>query len=139
LLLAGAEMATLVAPIKWRMDLFDQNVVKVVVTKDGRALYFSRSPIPFPRKYLDKGTDVDLDSSTYVRHVGVYGYSRSVLSRLGAAAGACEIEGLESLEQLRAIWLGIEMKIGLVDRVTPCVDVPGDIEKIEAALRAGES
>jgi 3-deoxy-D-manno-octulosonate cytidylyltransferase len=138
MLLAGAEMATLVAPIKWRMDLFDQNVVKVVTTDDGRALYFSRSPIPFPRKYLDRGMDVDLDSSRYVRHVGVYGYSRETLRRLGAA-GVCEIEQMESLEQLRALWLGIEIKIGQVDRVTQCVDVPGDIARIEAALETGEA
>lgn len=136
MIVSGAEMATLVAPIRWRKDLFDQNVVKVVASKTGCALYFSRSPIPFPRKYLDKGVDVDLDSSAYVRHIGVYGYSRAALQRLGAV-GVCELEELESLEQLRALWLGIEIKIGLAERVSPCVDVPEDIAKIETALKSG--
>jgi 3-deoxy-manno-octulosonate cytidylyltransferase (CMP-KDO synthetase) len=136
MILSGAEMATLVAPIRWRKDLFDQNVVKVVGSKNGLALYFSRSPIPFPRKYLDKGIDVDLDSSAYMRHIGVYGYSRAALQRLGQA-GVCELEELESLEQLRALWLGIEIRIGLAERVSPCVDVPEDIAKIETALRSG--
>jgi len=135
MLAAGAAMATLAARITSRSDLFDQNVVKVVVGGDGAALYFSRHAIPFPRKYLDRGTDVDLGKSVYLRHVGTYGYSRPPLLRL-AGADACEMEELESLEQLRALCLGIRIQVGVVEEAGPCVDLPGDVVKVESLLGA---
>jgi 3-deoxy-D-manno-octulosonate cytidylyltransferase len=133
MLSAGAPMATLATRVTSRSDLFDQNVVKVVVAGDGAALYFSRHAIPFPRKYLDRGTDVDLDASVYLRHLGTYGYTRAALLRL-AGSEPCEIEELESLEQLRALHLGIRIQVGVVEAVGPCVDVPGDITKVENLL-----
>lgn len=137
-LLVGAEgMSTLVTRITTRSDLLDQNVVKVVVDGEGRAVYFSRHAVPFPRKYLDRGEDVDLDASTYLRHVGVYCYTRGALLAL-ADAGKCEMEDLESLEQLRALYLGIEVRVGFVGAAGPCVDVPEDIEAIERAIKAGD-
>jgi 3-deoxy-manno-octulosonate cytidylyltransferase (CMP-KDO synthetase) len=137
LLLEGAPLSTLVARIRTRDELLDQHLARVVVSKDGHALMFSRSTIPFPRKYLDRGVDVDLDSSTYYRHIGIYGYTRSTLKKLGEA-GVCELEELESLEQLRALWLGIAIKVCVVGKVGPCVDVPSDIARIEAAMGRGE-
>jgi 3-deoxy-manno-octulosonate cytidylyltransferase (CMP-KDO synthetase) len=128
-LLQGEEMATLAAPLSRRSDLFDQNAAKIVLDRDGYALYFSRSPIPFPRKYLELGIDVDIDS-TYLRHVGVYGYRTSALERL-AAAGPCEAEELESLEQIRALYLGLRIKVAVVEGTAPSVDVPEDIGKVE--------
>ena len=138
LLLDGEEMSTLVARIETRSDLLDQNVVKVVIDQNGHAVYFSRHAIPFPRKYLDRGKDVDMEESTYLRHVGVYGYTRKALLAL-AAAGKCEMEDLESLEQLRALHLGIKIRVGFVGAASPCVDVPEDIERIEKAINAGET
>ncbi len=138
LLLGGEEMSTLVARIGTRSDLLDQNVVKVVIDQDGRAVYFSRHAIPFPRKYLDRGMDVDLSESTYLRHVGVYGYTKEALLAL-AAAGRCEMEELESLEQLRALYLGMKIRVGFVGAGSLCVDVPDDIGKIENAIKAGEA
>jgi 3-deoxy-D-manno-octulosonate cytidylyltransferase len=137
LVLDGAAMSTLVARIRTRDDLLNQNLARVVVGKDGHALMFSRSTIPFPRKYLDRGIDVDLDSSAYFRHIGIYGYTRSTLEML-AAAGVSDLEELESLEQLRALWLGIAVKVGVVEGVGPCVDVPSDIARIEAAMGMGD-
>jgi 3-deoxy-D-manno-octulosonate cytidylyltransferase len=133
LLSAGAPMATLAARVTSRSDLFDQNVVKVVIDHDGAALYFSRHAIPFPRKYLDRGIDVDLEGSVYLRHLGTYGYTRAALLRL-AGSEPCEIEELESLEQLRALYLGIRIEVGVVEAAGPCVDVPGDIAKVENLL-----
>ena len=133
MLLGGAPMATLAARMTSRSDLFDQNVVKVVVDRAGAALYFSRHAIPFPRKYLDRGIDVDLDASVYLRHLGTYGYSRAALLEL-AGSEPCEIEELESLEQLRALYLGIRLEVGVVEAAGPCVDVPGDIAKVENLL-----
>lgn len=137
MLLGGEEMSTLAARIRLRGELFDQNLARVVVSSDLYALYFSRSAVPFPRKYLDQGVDIDLDSSTYLRHIGVYGYTRSSLAKLGAA-GVCALEELESLEQLRALWLGIRIRVGMVDSVSPCVDLPSDIAKIESVMGTGD-
>jgi len=135
MLAGGAPMATLAARITTRSDLFDQNVVKVVLDRDGSAVYFSRYSIPFPRKYLDRGIDVDLEASVYLRHIGTYGYSRSVLLEL-AGAEPCQMEQLESLEQLRALYLGFKIKVEIVEGSSPCVDVPGDIAKVEKILAA---
>jgi 3-deoxy-D-manno-octulosonate cytidylyltransferase len=132
-LIAGAEMATCAARISTRNELFDQNVVKVVLDADGHAMYFSRHAIPFPRKYLDLGSDVDLRASAYLRHLGTYGYSRRALAAIAEAA-PCEMEELESLEQLRALFLGIRIKVLVVDSAGPCVDVPGDIAAVEKLL-----
>jgi 3-deoxy-manno-octulosonate cytidylyltransferase (CMP-KDO synthetase) len=135
LLLEGASMSTLAARIRWRHELFDQNVAKVVLNNRGYALYFSRSPIPFPRKYLDRGVDVDLDCSVYLRHVGVYGYSAETLQAL-TSAEMSESEDLEGLEMLRALHMNIDIKVGLVASATVHVDVPEDIAEVEKALKA---
>jgi 3-deoxy-D-manno-octulosonate cytidylyltransferase len=132
-LLDGAEMATCATGITARNELFDQNVVKVVVDREGNALYFSRHAIPFPRKYLDRGADVDLKASAYLRHLGTYGYSRGTLAAF-AEADPCEMEELESLEQLRALFLGIRIRVKVVESAGPCVDVPGDIAAVERLL-----
>jgi 3-deoxy-manno-octulosonate cytidylyltransferase (CMP-KDO synthetase) len=136
-LLSGESMVTLAARITARRDIFDHNIAKVVVSHDGHAMYFSRSPIPFQRKYLDAGTDIDIDSSTYLRHIGVYGYTRSSLEAL-ARAGPTELEQMESLEQLRALAIGIRVKVAIVDSTSPCVDVPEDIGKVESLLKTGD-
>ena len=128
-------MSTLAARIRWRQELFDQNVAKLVVDGKGYAMYFSRSPIPFPRKYLDQGIDVDLDCSVYLRHVGVYGYTAETLGSI-VSAGESEVEGIECLEMLRALYAGIRIKVGLVDSATPHVDFPEDIREVERALAA---
>jgi 3-deoxy-manno-octulosonate cytidylyltransferase (CMP-KDO synthetase) len=133
IVLRGHPMCTLAARIRERSELFDQNVVKVVIDAAGDALMFSRSAIPFPRKYLDKGEDVDLDSSVYLRQIGIYGYSAATLKRLEEAA-ECETENLECLEQIRALWLGIKVRVGVVDSYGPCVDRPEDIERILEAM-----
>ena len=137
LLLEGAAMSTLAARIRTRDELLNQNLARMVLSKDGHALMFTRSTLPFPRKYLDQGVDIDLDSSAYFRHIGIYGYTRSTLRMLGEA-GVSELEELESLEQLRALWLGIPVRVGIVGRVGPCVDVPADIARVESAMGVGD-
>jgi 3-deoxy-D-manno-octulosonate cytidylyltransferase len=137
LLLDGSRMSTLATRIRWRHELFDQHVAKVVLDRNGNAIYFSRSPIPFPRKYLDRGIDVDLDSSMYLRHVGVYGFDAATLQTI-TSEGESELESLEGLEMLRALYQGIRIKVGLVESSIPHVDVPEDIQLVEKALEAGE-
>ena len=134
-LLEGAQMSTLAARIRFRHEVFDRDVAKMLIDERGYAICFSRSAIPFPGKYLARGEDIDLECSPYFRHVGVYGYTLATLRRLGEA-GQCEMERVESLEQLRALYLGIKIKVEIVDSVTPHVDVPGDVDKVERTIKA---
>jgi 3-deoxy-manno-octulosonate cytidylyltransferase (CMP-KDO synthetase) len=79
--------------------------------------------------------DVDLDSSMYLRHVGIYGFTAATL-RAVTSEEACEAERLEGLEMLRALHLGIRIKVGLVESGIPHVDVPEDIPAVEEALKS---
>jgi 3-deoxy-manno-octulosonate cytidylyltransferase (CMP-KDO synthetase) len=134
-LLEGAAMSTLAARIRFRHEVFDRDVAKMLIDAEGHAICFSRSAIPFPAKFLARGEDIDLECSPYFRHVGVYGYTLDTLRAL-AKAGECEMERVESLEQLRALYLGIKIKVEIVDSVTPHVDVPADIDKVERTIKA---
>lgn len=102
--------------------IHDRNVVKVVVDKDGFALYFSRSPIPYdPADY-------------FLRHIGIYGYQREFLAGYGKLAPT-RLEQDEKLEQLRVLENGFRIKMVETASPTLSVDVPGDIMKVETALR----
>lgn len=99
--------------------------VKVVCDRQGRALYFSRSPIPFAR---DPGTRFD----TY-KHLGVYAYTREFLETFRHLPGG-ELEHIEKLEQLRALEHGYPIRVVITAHDSPEVDLPSDITKIEARL-----
>jgi 3-deoxy-manno-octulosonate cytidylyltransferase (CMP-KDO synthetase) len=101
--------------------------------RHGNALYFSRAPIPYSR---DEDTD-ELMMQTALRHHGIYSYRCDVLRQL-IAAGPCDIEQCEKLEQLRALWLGITVRVGRASvRPGPGVDTEEDIVAVEAALASG--
>jgi 3-deoxy-manno-octulosonate cytidylyltransferase (CMP-KDO synthetase) len=100
------------------------NAVKVVLARDGSALYFSRSPIPYPR---GEGGAAPL------KHVGVYGYQRDALLRL-AGLEPTPLERGESLEQLRALENGIPIRVLIVDRASIGVDTAEDLERVEKIL-----
>jgi 3-deoxy-manno-octulosonate cytidylyltransferase (CMP-KDO synthetase) len=123
------DMATAATPITADADLQDPGVVKAVFGRDGHALYFSRSPIPFVR---DEGTDA---SGGHFRHLGIYAYTRDYLLTL-VAEPPCKLEQLEKLEQLRALNIGCRMNVMQVDDVGIGVDTPDDIAKVEAILAA---
>jgi 3-deoxy-manno-octulosonate cytidylyltransferase (CMP-KDO synthetase) len=103
LMASDADMATLRVPIDDHDDLDDPNVVKVVCRDDGRALYFSRAPIPFDR-------DKDLHGPGAHRHLGIYAYRRAALERL-AATPVHPLERRERLEQLRALATGMTIAV----------------------------
>jgi 3-deoxy-manno-octulosonate cytidylyltransferase (CMP-KDO synthetase) len=107
--------------------VMDPNVVKVVTALDGRALYFSRSPLPFFRNAVD-GLPV-------LRHKGIYAYSRSFLERF-VTWPPSPLERAESLEQLRALENGASIKVLITDDTSPGVDTPEQALEIERILAA---
>jgi 3-deoxy-manno-octulosonate cytidylyltransferase (CMP-KDO synthetase) len=121
------DMATAATPIVSDEELRKPSVVKAVCGEEGRALYFSRAPIPFVR-------DSRPDGLRYWRHVGIYAYRRSFLERL-VKTPPCLLEQAEKLEQLRALHLGARMKVVETRDVGVGVDTPEDVALAEAALR----
>jgi 3-deoxy-manno-octulosonate cytidylyltransferase (CMP-KDO synthetase) len=125
---ARADIATLASKIESQNDLADPNNVKVACDVGGRALYFSRAPIPFNR---DAPTTL---SSACLRHVGIYAYRVSALRRL-ASLPASRLELIEKLEQLRALENGMEIRVALaVERPLADVNTAADLERAERAL-----
>ncbi|MES1947690.1 3-deoxy-D-manno-octulosonate cytidylyltransferase [Salinisphaera sp. C84B14] len=129
-----AAMATACTPIRDADAFNNPNIVKVVATPAGRALYFSRAPIPFHR---DSG-NTEFEACAF-RHLGIYAYRAGALQRFSAAPPGA-LERIESLEQLRAFELNLP--IALVEARTvpgPGVDTPDDIALVEALMAAGHS
>jgi 3-deoxy-manno-octulosonate cytidylyltransferase (CMP-KDO synthetase) len=121
-------IATLCTPIANRDDYLNPHVVKVVCDRAGRALYFSRAPIPAE----SHGSPAGLPEC--FRHVGLYAYRAGALREL-AAAPPCALERAESLEQLRALWLGLGIRVAVAgDLLGPDVDTPEDLERAAAFL-----
>ena len=123
-------MGTLASPFESAAEIENPNAAKIVTDKNRNALYFSRAPIPFSR---DGNTD-NLRKSVALRHHGIYSYRCAVLRKL-IAAGPCDIERCEKLEQLRALWLGITLRVGMASvRPGPGVDTENDIAVVERLL-----
>jgi 3-deoxy-manno-octulosonate cytidylyltransferase (CMP-KDO synthetase) len=133
----GVHMASLMAPIVGREDFADPNVVKVVCDLRGKALYFSRSPIPYPR--IEPQLPGALPAGLAFRHIGVYGYRREALMELAALPPA-PLERAEGLEQLRALGHGWCIQMVEIPRGSPSVDTEDDLIRVqvifEHALRA---
>jgi 3-deoxy-manno-octulosonate cytidylyltransferase (CMP-KDO synthetase) len=104
-------------------DPNDPNTVKVVLTADGRALYFSRSLIPYPRDREVLGSDRGR-TGPYL-HLGIYAYSREFLLRL-AKMPPTPLEKIEKLEQLRVLESGYDIRVGVVNRASVGIDTPDD-------------
>ncbi|MGE0606341.1 MAG: 3-deoxy-manno-octulosonate cytidylyltransferase [Pirellulales bacterium] len=119
----AAAMATLATPIRTREQLQDPACVKVVCDSLGRALYFSRSPIPHARTW-DDGL-LSANPPIYLQHLGLYAYRRDFLLRL-AAMPPSRLEQIEKLEQLRVLEAGQTIVVGHVDEPTIGIDTPDD-------------
>lgn len=124
----GWAMATAACPIRTQRDLEARTVVKVVLARDGGALYFSRLPIPCRRD-----GDPDLSSGLYLRHLGIYAYRGAFLKRLVSEA-PCALEKTESLEQLRALYLGGRIAVIQTEELGVGVDTPEDVPVVERIL-----
>ncbi len=134
---ASAGIATLVTPIVQREDIFNPNIVKVVMSKAGLAIYFSRAPIPWVRGHYDEpDTSEPSDAMSAFRHLGIYAYRVGVLKRI-TSLPACAIEKAEALEQLRALWDGIDIKVSVIDKAPiHGVDTEEDLARVMAVLTA---
>lgn len=128
---AGHGIGTCAVPIQEAEELTDPSVVKVACGEDGRALYFSRSEVPFAR---DPGVrEQELARSGYLRHVGLYVYTREALDQWVSMPEA-RLEQLERLEQLRPLAAGIAIGVAVVDQAEGGVDTLADVKRIEARL-----
>jgi 3-deoxy-manno-octulosonate cytidylyltransferase (CMP-KDO synthetase) len=124
---AAIEMATACRPLREPGEFTNPNVVKVVRDRAGRALYFSRAPVPWPRP-------VPFAAPAEARaHLGLYAYRRDVLRRL-AALPASELERVESLEQLRALAHGIDILVVDTDHYSIGVDTAEDLDRVRQLM-----
>jgi 3-deoxy-manno-octulosonate cytidylyltransferase (CMP-KDO synthetase) len=120
----GDPVVTLATPAE-PAEMDNPNAVKVVLARDGSALYFSRSPIPYQRQS---------GGAAPLKHLGIYGYQREALLRL-AGLPPTPLERSESLEQLRALENGIPIRVLVVDRGSFGVDTAEDLERVETILK----
>jgi 3-deoxy-manno-octulosonate cytidylyltransferase (CMP-KDO synthetase) len=128
-------MATLATPITDAERLRDPSVVKVVFDNSGRALYFSRSPIPFVRDA--HSATAEGQTPLFYQHIGIYAYRAGFLRRF-AKMPPGRLERIESLEQLRALEAGFRIAVALApEPFPPGVDTPEDLARAETHLVAG--
>ena len=127
-----ADMATAVTPFPLGKDPHDPNLVKCVTTLDGRAIYFSRSPIPFPRD------PSGAQNAAYNLHLGIYAYRRDFLLRFASWAPT-PLEQTERLEQLRVLEHGGQIRVLKVLRATNGIDTPEQYEEFVERCRVGSA
>jgi len=134
---AAAAMSTASHPLTTAADFFSPHVVKVVCDARGRALYFSRAPIPWDRDRFAENPEVLPADLPAQRHIGVYAYRVSFLRYFGQLA-ASPLERCESLEQLRALWHGYPIQVVSIDHPpAPGVDTAQDLERVRRLFDAG--
>jgi len=123
------EMATLSTPFKDEAEISNPNMVKVVVNKDGEALYFSRSAIPYDRAAMLENSQ-PLNPAEYFRHIGLYAYSARYIKQYVSYAPSA-LEQIESLEQLRALWYGDKIHVDVASAPPPVgIDTPEDLKAL---------
>jgi 3-deoxy-manno-octulosonate cytidylyltransferase (CMP-KDO synthetase) len=125
------DIATLIKKIETEAELFDPNKPKVVTNQQGKALYFSRNPIPYLR---GKENSEWLQNHTYYKHIGMYAYKVETLQAITQLSQS-SLELSESLEQLRWLENGYEIQTAITDIENLSVDTPADLEAI---LRLGK-
>ena len=127
-------MASLMTRLRRAEDLANPNVVKVVIDREGFALYFSRAPIPWQR-----ANPPARPATEYVyKHLGIYGYQRDFVLRFPKLPPT-ELEQLEQLEQLRALEHGHRIKMMETPHETFGVDTPEDLQKVDAMLATAKA
>jgi len=129
-----AAIATACHPIDDMAAVQASNVVKVVLDKDGYALYFSRAPIPYARDAYDAGDGIP-DGLPVHKHIGIYAYRASFLQQYKQLEPS-PIERFEALEQLRALWHGYKISVMVAEHAPGIgVDTKADLEYVRAVLQ----
>jgi len=124
----GIEMTTAAAQLKDFRQLNDTNVVKVVIDRQGNAMYFSRAAIPAVRQ------KENWEAASYLKHIGIYAYKKKFLLKyINLQPGL--LEETEKLEQLRALENGYRIRVFITDEVLMSVDTKEDLEKVKLELR----
>ena len=130
----AAPMATLATPIASVEELFDPNCVKLVRDARGRAMYFSRAPVPWPREAFARDRATLPADVPFLRHIGIYAYRAGFLRRF-AALPPTRLERVEALEQLRALEHGYAIAVREAPEPFPLgVDTPEDLARVERLL-----
>ncbi len=131
-----AAMSTACHALHRHQDLFDPNVVKVVLDAKQHALYFSRATIPWARDAFASTRDVIPEGLPVYRHIGIYGYRCAFLKRY-AALEIPAIERFEALEQLRVLWHGARIVVAITEHAPEAgVDTPADLETVRRLFAA---
>ncbi len=125
--LKDEDIVSMYHPIKSEEEFLNPNVVKVVLDKNEYALYFSRSPIPYPRdnffnRYI---------KHVFNKHIGVYGYKKEILKKFSSELKHAPIEDIEKLEQLRFLYYGYSIKMVKASSDTLGIDTQEDFEKFK--------
>ena len=120
----NADISTLIRPIEDKNEVDNPNLVKCVIDNNNFALYFSRSKIPFERKE---------NPSPFYGHIGIYGYTRKALTSMTTSAQT-SLEISESLEQLRALQMGMRIKTSIVKEKPVGIDTIEDYEKFKEII-----
>ena len=132
----AAPMATLATPITDAAELFDPNVVKLVLGANGRALYFSRAPLPWARDAFAHDRQTLPQTTPFLRHIGIYAYRSGFLKRYATLART-PLEQAESLEQLRVLEHGFAIAVRLTPvAFPPGIDTAEDLERAERWLHS---
>ena len=124
----NADISTLVREIKDEKEVNDSNLVKCVFNNNGYAMYFSRSKIPFER---------NVGYSKFYGHIGLYGYKRDALFRM-TNANQSSLELTESLEQLRALQMGMKIKVSVVEDSSIGIDTIEDLNNFKNKMLANQ-
>jgi len=131
LLDGSVELATLIKKITTNDEIFNLGEVKTVFNKKMEALYFSRQPIPYYRH----AAELDwLQEQDYYKHIGIYGYRADILEQISNLP-VSNLEKAESLEQLRWLENGLQIKLAFTDFESICIDTKEDLEKVLATLK----
>jgi 3-deoxy-manno-octulosonate cytidylyltransferase (CMP-KDO synthetase) len=136
----GAGIVTTYEPIESRDDLLNPDLVKVVMDDDGNAVYFSRSPVPYPRdaikRYGDPDTALEREPELlklFRKHTGLYAYRRDVLLEFTRWPQS-QLETIEALEQLRALAHGVKIKVVEACSTSIGVDTAEDLEQLKVQI-----
>ena len=131
--LKNENVSTLAYKIENEEDFFNPNIVKVVLDKWDYALYFSRSPIPYPRD--DSFNSI---KRNVLKHLGIYGYKKNVLHKFAYELEHSPIEDIEKLEQLRFLYNGYKIKVVKATEDTIGIDTEEDLERFKQLLNLKE-